>query len=57
MKEEKNLIDIWMAYSKENSMCTKSLVWVIMLCHVIALGIVYEQTKDLKRNIATTIKE
>ena len=57
MKEEKNLIDIWMAYSKENSICTKSLVWVIMLCHVIALGIVYEQTKDLKRNIATTIKE
>jgi hypothetical protein len=55
MKEERNLTDIWMTYSKENSMCIKSLVWIVMICHVIALGLLNEQTKDVKRNIASFI--
>ncbi|CAB4125685.1 hypothetical protein UFOVP53_200 [uncultured Caudovirales phage] len=55
MRREKNLINIWMTYLKENSMCTKSLVWIVMICHVVMLGLLHENTKDVKRNIANFI--
>jgi len=36
-------------------MCTKSLVWIVMLCHVVALGLLQAETKEMKRNIVTFI--
>jgi hypothetical protein len=53
-----NLIKRSMSYlkvTKENNMCTKSLVWIVMICHVVMLGLLHEETKDVKRNIASFI--
>ena len=36
-------------------MCVKSLVWIVVLCHVVALGLLQAETKDIKREIASFI--
>lgn len=36
-------------------MCVKSLMWIIVLCHVVALGLLQVETKEVKRNIASFI--
>ena len=41
--------------TKESNMCVKSLMWIIVLCHVVALGLLQAETKEVKRNIASFI--
>ena len=48
-------LKVSLTVTKENNMCTKSLVWIVMLCHVVALGLLQAETKEMKRNIATFI--
>ena len=48
-------LKVSLTVTKENNMCTKSLVWIVMLCHVVALGLLQVETKEMKRNIATFI--